>query len=125
MDGKLYFVTGLGLVHAVDARTGRTLWQYDAKVHEAKAQHKVVQAWGPRGIAWWNGKIFLGTMDGRLVAIDAKTGKLAWNQQTVPEEDFNYITGAPRVFDGKAPQHCSPHSTCSTARLSSASAAPT
>ncbi len=101
VNGKLYFVSGLGLVHAVDARTGRKLWDYDAKVHEAKGQQKVFQAWGPRGIAWWNDKVYLGTMDGRLIAIDARNGRQVWSRQTVPVEDFNYITGAPRVFDGK------------------------
>jgi quinohemoprotein ethanol dehydrogenase len=101
VGGKLFFVTGLGLVHAVDAATGRPLWQYDAKVYDAKNQQRVGEAWGPRGIAWWNDKIYLGTMDGRLIAIDAKSGKEVWSRQTLVEGDFNYITGAPRVFDGK------------------------
>ena len=101
VGGTLYFVTGLGFVHAVDAASGRQLWQYDAKVYAAKGQQKVGEAWGPRGIAWWNGKIYLGTMDGRLIAIDARTGKQVWSAQTMSSDNFDYITGAPRVFDGK------------------------
>src|SRR5258708_2635581 len=96
----LYFVTGQAVVHAVDAASGRQLWQYDPKVAEVAA-HKLRWAWGTRGLAWWNGKVYVGTMDGRLIALDAHTGAPVWSVMTVKPDDTNYITGAPRVFDGK------------------------
>jgi quinohemoprotein ethanol dehydrogenase len=98
--GLLYFVTGWGIVHAVDVKTGRQLWQYDAKTPE-HAGPKIRAAWGSRGIAWWNGKIYLGTADGRLIAIDSRTGSPVWTVMTTSPEDQSYITGAPRAFDGK------------------------
>jgi quinohemoprotein ethanol dehydrogenase len=100
VDGVLYFATMFSKIHAVDALTGKELWMYDAKVPEARGR-KLRLAWGTRGIAWWNGKIYTGTQDGRLIALDAKTGQQLWSVMTVGEDDGRYITGAPRVFDGK------------------------
>ena len=65
VDGKLYFVTGSGILHAVDAVTGTRLWSYDAKVWEHETD-KMRMAWGSRGAAWWNGMVYFGTMDGRV-----------------------------------------------------------
>jgi quinohemoprotein ethanol dehydrogenase len=98
--GVLYFCTGYSIIHAVEAASGKELWTYDPKAPEA-AGKKLRLAWGSRGIAWWNGNIYTGTQDGRLIAIDAATGKPIWSVMTVDEDDGRYITGAPRVFDGK------------------------
>ena len=100
VDGTIYFATGFSKIHAVDALTGKELWAYDAKVPEARGR-KLRLAWGTRGIAWWKGKIYTGTQDGRLIALDAKTGKELWSVMTTGPDDGRYITGAPRVFDGK------------------------
>src|ERR1700712_1147326 len=100
VDGVFYFVQGQAVVHAVDASTGKELWKHDPKVAQA-AGPKMRYAWGSRGIAWWDGKIYVGTMDGRLIAIDAKSGQEVWSVMTLDPKSFNYITGAPRVFDGK------------------------
>lgn len=100
VDGVLYFASGYSVVSAVDAATGRRLWSYDPEVAKV-AGEKLRLAWGSRGIAWWNGKIYTGTHDGRLIAIDAETGKPVWSAMTVEPDDERYITGAPRVFDGK------------------------
>lgn len=100
VDGVLYFVTGYGVVHAADAVTGEQLWQYDPETYK-HAGRKLRLAWGSRGIAWWNGKVYVGTQDGRLIAIDAHSGKPVWTTMTISPSDTNYITGAPRVFDGK------------------------
>jgi quinohemoprotein ethanol dehydrogenase len=97
VDGILYFATGLSIVHAVDAATGRVLWQFDPRVAEANPL-KLRGGWGVRGIAWWNGRIYVGTQDGRLIALDAATGKSLWSAMTVQPDDSRYITGAPRVF---------------------------
>jgi quinohemoprotein ethanol dehydrogenase len=100
VDGVLYTSTGYSVVRAFNAATGKRLWEYDPHAAEA-AGIKLRQGWGSRGLAWWNGKIYIGTQDGRLIAIDAKTGKQLWQQMTVDKDDVRFISGAPRVFDGK------------------------
>jgi len=100
VNGVLYFVTGTGILHAVDALRGRELWRYDARVWEHETD-KMRSAWGTRGVAWWNGAVYFGTMDGRLIAVDAASGKLRWSVETTRHGDGRFITGAPRVFDGK------------------------
>lgn len=100
VDGVLYTATGYSVVRAIDAATGRLLWTYDSKAAEA-AGRKLRQGWGIRGLAYGEGKIFVGTHDGRLLGIDAKTGKLAWSSRTLPLDNASFISGAPRYFDGK------------------------
>lgn len=100
VDGKLYFTTGLGVLHAVDAVSGKELWQFDPEVWK-REQAKMRTAWGSRGVVWWNGKIYMGTLDGRLIAVDAETGRQSWSVETTTQGDGRFITGAPRVFDGK------------------------
>jgi quinohemoprotein ethanol dehydrogenase len=100
IGNTLYYVTGYSVMHAADALTGKPIWSYDPKVAE-HAGPRLGVGWGPRGFAWWKGKLLVGTQDGRLIAIDAKTGKLLWSQQTTDPKQLQYITGAPRVFDGK------------------------
>jgi quinohemoprotein ethanol dehydrogenase len=100
VEGVLYFASGFSVVHAVDAATGKVLWAYDPKVLEM-AGDRLRAAWGSRGIAWCDGSIYVATFDGRLIAIDAKTGKQQWSAQTTAKDSGLYITGAPRAFDGK------------------------
>jgi len=100
VDGVIYFSPGVSEVHAVDARSGRRLWRYDPEVYKV-AGEKMRASWGTRGLAFWKGKVYLGTRDGRLIAIDTKTGKPVWSAMTVDPDDRRYITGAPRVFNGK------------------------
>ena len=101
VDGVLYFATGYSLVHAVDAATGKLLWRYDPKATE-KAGLNLRYGWGSRGIAWWNGKIYTGTVDGRLIALDAGSGAPLWSVQTFDKSiGVASITGAPRVFGSK------------------------
>ena len=100
IDGIIYISTGLSVVRAIDGVSGKQLWEFDPRVGEV-AGKKMRNAWGSRGLAFWGGKVFVGTLDGRLIAIDAKTGKQAWSAMTIDKGDENYITGAPRVFDGK------------------------
>ena len=98
--GTLYFARFYSEVNAVDATTGKLLWKYDPKAAEASGV-RLRQGWGSRGIAWWNGKIYTATQDGRLIALDAKTGKPQWSVQTIDAGDPRFISGAPRVFNGK------------------------
>ncbi len=100
VDGVLYFAGGLSVVHAVDPLSGRVLWQYDPEVAKV-AGDKMRAAWGSRGVAYANGRIFVGTLDGRLIALDARTGALVWSAQTTDADDKRYITGAPWVFKDK------------------------
>lgn len=98
--GVVYFAAGQAVVHAVDGASGKLLWQYDPKVGDV-AGTEMRGAWGSRGLAYANGKIFVGTMDGRLIALDAGSGKLLWSTQTTTKGDGRYISGAPWVYKDK------------------------
>lgn len=100
VDGVLYFAAGLSVVSAVDAVSGKLLWQYDPQVGKAAGLNLRV-GWGVRGVAYWRGKVYVGTQDGRLIALDAKTGKPVWAQQTFDIASAAYISGAPRVLGGR------------------------
>ena len=99
VDGVIYVAAGYSIVHAVDARTGQLLWRYDPKA-AATAGTRLRSGWGIRGLAFWKGRLYVGTQDGRLLSIDANTGKLVWSVQTVTTAGL-FISGAPRVFNGK------------------------
>jgi len=100
VNGVVYFATGYSVVHAVDASNGRLLWTFDPEA-ASEAGSNLRFGWGSRGIAWWNHKIYTGTQDGRLIAIDEKAGFPLWSVQTFPKDSAAYITGAPRAFGGK------------------------
>ena len=100
VDGVIYLGAGHGVIHAVEAKTGKLLWRHDAKAPEA-AGAKMRVAWGIRGIAFWKGRVYAGTTDGRLIALNAKDGTVVWSVQTVDPKDGATITGAPRAFNGK------------------------
>jgi PQQ-dependent dehydrogenase (methanol/ethanol family) len=100
VDGVMYSTSAWSKVQAVDAATGKQLWQYDPRVPGetgVRACCDVVN----RGVAAWNGRVYVGTLDGRLVAIDALTGKEAWSVVTVDQSKRYTITGAPRIVKGK------------------------
>jgi quinohemoprotein ethanol dehydrogenase len=100
VDGVIYVAAGLGIVHAVDAKSGKLLWRYDPQV-AAVAGKKLRVTWGTRGLAYWQGKLYVATPEGRLLALDAPTGKLLWSVQTLDPKNGAFITGAPRVYKGK------------------------
>lgn len=100
VGGVVYLASGYSHVQALDARTGRLLWEFDPGA-AAAAGRRLRQGWGSRGIAWWNGKVYTGTQDGRLIALDARTGKPVWTVMTLEPGDFRFISGAPRVFEGR------------------------
>ena len=101
-NGVIYISTGWSHVHALDARSGKQLWHYDAKVAKS---HLAKTCCGPvnRGVALWQGdshaelQLFFGALDGRLIALDASTGTENWSVQTTPTDGNYSITGAPRV----------------------------
>ncbi len=98
VDGVIYFAAGYSVVHAVDARSGEILWRYDPEVWRVDPIKQRI-AWGSRGLAIWKGRVYVGTVDGRLIAIDAARGEPVWSVMTQEKGDTRYITGAPRVFD--------------------------
>ncbi|RYD93897.1 MAG: PQQ-dependent dehydrogenase, methanol/ethanol family, partial [Sphingomonadales bacterium] len=88
-------------VYAVDARTGKTLWRYDPEVWKHNQTKLRWTLAANRGVAYEAGRLFVGTVDGRLVALDAKSGKMLWSVETVERDSKHTITGAPVVFKGK------------------------
>jgi quinohemoprotein ethanol dehydrogenase len=100
VDGVLYNVSVWNVVTAYDARNGKVLWRYDPKVARQWAR---LACCGPsaRGIALWQGRVYIGALDGRLIAVDARNGREVWSVQTVDTTQAYSITGPPRVFDGR------------------------
>ena len=99
-DGVIYTSMSWSRVIAVDAASGKELWRYDPEVAKVKARTSCCDAVN-RGVALWGDKVYVGTLDGRLIALDAKTGKAIWSQQTTDPAKPYSITGAPRVVKGK------------------------
>ena len=100
VDGVMYFTTAWSKVFAVKAASGEKLWSYDPKVPPEWAINACCDVVN-RGVAVWRGKVFVATLDGRLVALDAASGKPVWETLTI-DPNFRYtITGAPRVVKGK------------------------
>ena len=100
IDGVMYFSTAWSKVVALNAATGALLWIYDPEVPPEWAVNACCDVIN-RGLAAWNGKLYIGTLDGRLIALNAATGKPVWEKLTI-DPHFRYtITGAPRVAKGK------------------------
>ncbi len=100
VDGVMYTTSAWSIVHALDARTGAPLWRFDPGVAKAKAKHTCCDVVN-RGVAVWEGQVFVGALDGRLIALDAATGRVNWEVATVDAALPYTITGAPRVIRGK------------------------
>src|SRR5688572_25692587 len=100
VDGVLYVSTAWSKVKAYDAATGATLWEYDPEVDGGWAVNACCDVVN-RGVAVWEEKVFVGTIDGRLVAIEAATGRELWDVVTIDRSMPYTITGAPRVVKGK------------------------
>jgi quinohemoprotein ethanol dehydrogenase len=100
VDGVMYLTTAWSMVKAYDIHKGQLLWAYDPKIDRAKGADACCDVVN-RGVAAWNGKIYLGALDGRLIALDGKTGAEVWSVQTTDTTLPYTITGAPRVVKGK------------------------
>ncbi len=100
IDGALYVSTAWSKVKAYDARTGRLLWAYDPKVPGEFAGRGCCDVVN-RGLAAWNGRIYVASYDGRLIALNASTGAVVWEVLTLDHDKPVTITGAPRVVKGK------------------------
>ena len=101
VNGVLYFTGSFADVYAVSVATGRLLWKHEVRVwqHNPDKMHYIFPL--NRGVAHAGGRIFVGATDGRLIALDAATGRQLWSTLTVARDDRRTITGAPRVFGGK------------------------
>ncbi|MGX7893941.1 PQQ-dependent dehydrogenase, methanol/ethanol family [Tsuneonella sp. HG222] len=96
----LYNVEPWNIVTAYDAATGRKIWRYDPRV-PLKFGRLACCDIVSRGLGYADGIIYVGALDGRLIALDAASGKEVWSVQTTDQAQPYTITGAPRVYDGK------------------------
>ncbi|HTZ69160.1 MAG TPA: PQQ-dependent dehydrogenase, methanol/ethanol family [Acetobacteraceae bacterium] len=101
IDGVLYFTGSYASVYAVDGVSGKLLWTYAPETWKHDPMKMVYGFAANRGVAYADGRIFSAALDGRLIALDAKTGKLLWSVETTGPQSMQTITGAPRTFDGK------------------------
>ncbi len=99
-EGKVFITTGHSRIRALDAVTGELIWEYDSGTRE-RAGHILRFGYGPKGLAYWNGRVYIATHDGIVVALDAGSGEPLWQQRTVEAGELRYVNGPPRVFDGK------------------------
>jgi quinohemoprotein ethanol dehydrogenase len=105
-DGVLYGITNWSIVFAIDARSGKELWRYDPRVDRSfttpGANRGICCGVVNRGIALHDGKVLAPVIDGRMVALDAKSGALRWSARVLPDDSTGYsITMAPRVASNK------------------------
>jgi len=100
VDGVMYVTSAYSKVFALDPATGRQLWVFDPAVPQGTDVKGCCDV-ANRGVAVWNGKVYVGTYDGRLIAIDARSGAQVWSVLTVNSSQSYTITGAPRVVKGK------------------------
>ncbi|MBJ21783.1 MAG: PQQ-dependent dehydrogenase, methanol/ethanol family [bacterium] len=99
-DGTLYVTAPWSILHALDAATGEHKWTYDPGVPRGMAR-QICCGVVNRGAALYGNSVFIGTLDGRLVALDRESGREAWSVDTREPEWPYSITGAPRVLEGK------------------------
>lgn len=100
VDGVIYATASLDRVYAVDAVSGRLLWRFDPHVRLSVMRN----SWAARtnrGVAVYHGKVYLGTGDCHLIALDAATGKELWSSPVCVDTTQTGITGAPTIGDGK------------------------
>ncbi|MGC1520379.1 MAG: PQQ-dependent dehydrogenase, methanol/ethanol family [Steroidobacteraceae bacterium] len=97
IDGVMYTSGTWGYVYALDAATGRELWRYDPKPNYFAGRHPCCDLVN-RGVAVWKGKVYVASVDGRLHALDAATGKKIWIADTIADHKLPYSsTGAPQI----------------------------
>lgn len=99
-DGVLYVSTAWSMVKAYDAKTGKPLWAYDPKVPRNTLYRACCDAVN-RGVALYGDKVFVAALDGRLIALDQKTGSVIWAKTVVANQTDYTITGAPRIVKGR------------------------
>lgn len=97
VDGVMYTSGTWGYVYAVDAATGKQIWRYDPQATHLAARHPCCDLVN-RGVAVWKGKVYVASVDGRLHALDAATGRKVWDADTIIDHALPYSsTGAPQI----------------------------
>src|SRR5262245_60393175 len=103
-NGVIYTITNWSVTLALDARTGKELWRWDPEVDHAldNPQDDSVCC-GPvnRGLGLYEGKVIVPVLDGRLAALDAKTGRVIWSVRALPRGEKYTFTMAPRILKNK------------------------
>ena len=99
-NGIIYTTGAWSIVYAFDAKTGQAKWTYDPKVPRERAYFFCCDVVN-RGVALHNGKVYVGTLDGRLIAIDQHSGAPVWSVQTTDPTKAYSITAAPRIANEK------------------------
>jgi quinohemoprotein ethanol dehydrogenase len=112
-NGTMYVTVTWGILYAIDARTGQRKWSWDPKIghqnfppgsagnpNRVRTGPSLCCGPGNRGVAVYDGKVYIGTLDARLVALDAETGKVIWEVPTADKNSDYSITGAPRIVRG-------------------------
>ena len=97
-EGVVYIVTGADDVFAISVDSGERLWKYEANLDQTI--NTICCGWTSRGVAIGEGKVFVGQLDGKLVALDQQTGEIAWSVQAEHWDDGYSITSAPVYYDG-------------------------
>lgn len=100
-NNTIFGVTNWSIVFAVDARTGKEKWRFDPLVNRKPTQDKMCCGVVNRGLALYHNKIYLPANDGRLIALDADTGKPVWEARVSWVQDEQTLTMAPRIARGK------------------------
>ena len=100
VDGVLYMSGPWSMVFAFEARTGELRWSFDPEVPRLRGLQACCDVVN-RGVALYEGSVFVGTLDGRLIALDAGTGTPVWEVVTVDQTKDYSITGAPRIGEGR------------------------
>jgi quinohemoprotein ethanol dehydrogenase len=100
-NNTLYGITTWSVVFALDARTGKELWRWDPDVNQTTVRPVICCGNVNRGIAIYNGMIIAPSIDGRLFALNALTGKPVWETRVVYPQDQYTLTMAPRIAGGK------------------------
>ncbi len=101
VDGAMYLTTNWSIVKAYNAKTGEKLWEYDPRVDRVATAPIACCGTVNRGVAVWNGKVYVAALDGRLIALDGKTGAVKWSVQTTDPKQPYTITQVPRIVRGK------------------------
>ena len=100
IDGRIFTTGNWGVVHALDARSGKEIWRFDPEVPGYWARYGCCDIVN-RGVAVWKGRVYVASFDGRLIALSAETGKKIWEVNTIDRKRPYTITGAPRIYKNK------------------------
>ncbi len=99
-QGVMFVTSTWNIVHALDAKTGNKIWSFDPKVDKAQAAKACCDAVN-RGVAVWGDDVFTATIDGRLISLNAQSGSVNWDINTIDKSKPYTITGAPRIIKDK------------------------